>query len=102
MVYNNKITGYWVSKISVKYPNPFFINLCKKIWEKHPDFYVIAEGLELEDHDHRLISVIRSGAIPRMFKMPKALSHIVGFNLNNNGEVTQTPPKNINNLKKWY
>lgn len=37
-----------------------------------------------------------------MFKMPKALSHIVGFNLNNNGEVTQTPPKNINNLKKWY
>jgi hypothetical protein len=34
--------------------------------------------------------------------MPKALSQLVGVQLNNNGEVTQTAPKNINNLKKWY
>jgi hypothetical protein len=37
-----------------------------------------------------------------MFKMPKALSQLVGVQLNNNGEVNKTTPKNINNLKKWY
>ncbi len=37
-----------------------------------------------------------------MYKMPKALSQLVGVQLNNNGEVAQTTPKNINNLKKWY
>jgi hypothetical protein len=37
-----------------------------------------------------------------MYKMPKALSQLVGMQLNNNGEVTQTAPKNITNLKKWY
>lgn len=56
----------------------------------------------MEDRDHRLISILKSGPIPRMFKMPKALSQIVGHLLNNSGEVSQVPPKNINHLKKWY
>jgi starch synthase len=85
IVHNNKITGYWASKIFVQFPNPFFIRLCKRIWRKYPNFYIIAEGLELEDHDHRLISIIRSGLIPRLYKMPKALSQIVGMLLNSNG-----------------
>jgi len=48
------------------------------------------------------MSIIRSGPIPRMFKLPKALSQVVGVQLNNNGEITQSVPRNINNLRKWY
>jgi len=37
-----------------------------------------------------------------MFKLPKALSQVVGVQLGNSGELTTALPKNINNLKKWY
>jgi hypothetical protein len=47
-------------------------------------------------------AIIRSGPIPRMFKLPKALSQVVGLQLSNSGDLTAAHPKNINNLKKWY
>jgi len=62
----------------------------------------MAEELEIPEHDSRVVSVIRSGPIIRSFKMPKALSQIVGTYLSNSGEISQTSPKNINNMKKWY
>lgn len=34
--------------------------------------------------------------------MPKALGQIVGVHLSSNGEISQSMPKNINNMKKWY
>lgn len=40
--------------------------------------------------------------IPRLFKMPKAVSQVVGLNLNENGNVSKIAPKNMNSLKKWY
>jgi hypothetical protein len=45
-VHNNKISGYWSAKIHDTYPNPFLVKLCKKIWNKYPNFIVLCEGLE--------------------------------------------------------
>ena len=102
IVYPNKISGYWTSKLSYRYPNPFLIKLCKHLWREYPNLIIIAEGLEIEDQSNRIVSIIKSGPIPRMYKIPKAMAQIVGLNLKNNGETSQIVPKNINHLKTWY
>lgn len=34
VVCKNKPVGYWTTKNSSKYPNPFFIKLAKTLWRK--------------------------------------------------------------------
>lgn len=35
--------GYWQSSFSNHYCNPFFVKLCKKLWQMFPDFLIIGE-----------------------------------------------------------
>ena len=43
VVYHNEDCGYWGSNVKNLYPNPFLIKMCKKIWEKYPDFLIIGD-----------------------------------------------------------
>jgi hypothetical protein len=97
-----KIAGFWASPLHEVYPNPFILNLCKSLWKQYPKLIIIAEALEIPENDSRFVSVIRSGPIPRSYKMPKALAQIMGINLSTTGEVTSMQPKHVNSLKKWY
>ena len=80
-----KIAGFWASPLHAIYPNPFILNLCKSLWKQYPKLIIIAEALEIAQNDSRFVSVIRSGPIPRSYKMPKALAQIMGINLSTTG-----------------
>jgi hypothetical protein len=32
VIHNNKTTGYWASRVFVKFPNPFILKFCKRLW----------------------------------------------------------------------
>ena len=42
VVHNNKTTGYWSSRIFIKFPNPFLVKFCKGLWQRHPSLLIIA------------------------------------------------------------
>ena len=52
------------------------------------------------EKDEKNNSAIISGVIPRTFRMPKAISQLVGISLQENGQMRQTTPKNIVTFKK--
>lgn len=56
----------------------------------------------MQDEDEKLINVIESGPIPRLFKMTKAIAQIMGLHLQENGTINNIKPKNISSLKRWY
>lgn len=43
IVIRNENYGYWNTNTMESYPNPFFIKMCKKLWEAIPDFMVLGE-----------------------------------------------------------
>ncbi len=43
IVIRNENHGYWNTTMMEKYPNPFFIKMCREIWASMPDFMVIGE-----------------------------------------------------------
>lgn len=34
-------SGYWATNTT--YPNPFYVNLVKELWKKHPNLIIIAD-----------------------------------------------------------
>jgi hypothetical protein len=94
--------GYWSTKNSQRYPNPFYIKLAKTLWSKFDGLLFICESFEIADSDERGIMVIHSGLIPRIYKMTKAVAQIVGVGLHENGAIGKVEPKNVVSLKKWY
>ncbi len=102
IVVPSKIAGFWASPLHILYPNPFVIKFCKKLWEKNPNLLLISETLDIPDHNPRLVTIIRSGPIPRSFQLPKALSQIAGHYLSSSGSISQVQPKHVSSLKKWY
>lgn len=43
IVLRNENFGYWNTNTMEQYPNPFFIKLCRTLWEKIPNFIIIGE-----------------------------------------------------------
>ena len=43
VVIRNENYGYWNTNMMEKYPNPFFIKLCRKMYEANPNFIMIGE-----------------------------------------------------------
>lgn len=43
VVIRNENYGYWNTNNMEQYPNPFFIKLCKRMWNELPDFMMIGE-----------------------------------------------------------
>ena len=70
IVIRNENCGYWNTNRMETYANPFFIKMCRRIWEKLPDFMVVGECWGGFKFENRHIIMARSGIIPRMFKLP--------------------------------
>jgi hypothetical protein len=43
VVIRNENYGYWNTTVMESYANPFFIKMCKKIWEEQPNFMIVGE-----------------------------------------------------------
>jgi starch synthase len=67
--------GFWGSSVKDSYANPFFVKLCKHLWARDPNFLVIGDAWGamggLEDRE---VTMISSGVIPRLFKLPIAIA----------------------------
>lgn len=44
VVHKNKSVGYWTTKNSTKYPNPFFIKFTKTLWKRFEGLVFICES----------------------------------------------------------
>ena len=70
IVIRNENWGYWNTNTMESYANPFFIKMCRALWEAIPDFMIIGECWGGFKFENRQILLSRSGIIPRMFKLP--------------------------------
>lgn len=43
IVVKNENYGYWNTNMMENYANPFFIKMCKTIWETIPNFMIVGE-----------------------------------------------------------
>lgn len=81
IVYNNKTSednGFWASDVIDEYPNPFLIKLTKSVWKIIPNFLFIGESWGNKQSQNRHIILSKSGIIPIMYTLPRALSSVFG------------------------
>jgi len=52
--------------------------------------------------EHRQIILSRSGIIPRLYKLPQAISSLFGKRLHRDGRVNKQEQENVTALRKWY
>lgn len=102
VVLRNENHGYWNSNNMETYPNPFFIKMCKKLWLHNSDFMIIGECWGGFMFEHRQIILARSGVIPRLFKLPVALSALMGKRLHNDGRLEACEKQTVVGIKQWY
>lgn len=75
VVYVDENCGFWGSKLSDALPNPFLVKLCRRLWMNNPEFLIVSEVWgSYGGYEAREYSVIQSGPIPRLFKLPVAIS----------------------------
>lgn len=87
VIIRNENYGYWNSNNMETYPNPFFIKMCKKLWFHNPDFMILGECWGGFMFENRQIILSRSGVIPRLYKLPIAISSMFGKKLNIDGSI---------------
>ena len=103
VVIRNENHGYWNSNNMETYPNPFFIKLCRKLWSINPEFIVIGECWGGYMFEHRQIILARSGIIPRLYRLPVALSAMMGKRLFNDGRIEKCGKMETGvSIKNWY
>lgn len=103
VVIRNENHGYWNSNNMETYPNPFFVKMAKRLWSINPDFIFIGECWGGFMFEHRQIILARSGIIPRLFRLPVALSAIMGKRLHNDGRLEECSPVETGiSIKSWY
>jgi len=52
--------------------------------------------------EHRQIILARSGIIPRLYKLPMAISSLFGKKLLKDGRVEAQPKDSVIAIKKWH
>ena len=102
VVLRNENYGYWNTSTMEHYANPFFVKLCNKLWEKFSDFIVIGECWGGYMFENRQIILSRSGVIPRLYKLPVALSSVFGKKLHKDGRITKGEPESVISLQNWH
>lgn len=86
-----------------QHANPFFVKLCKQLWQKFPNFMILGECWGGYKFELRHIMLARSGVIPRLFKLPQTICSLLGKKLHSDGQLTQNEKKDsVIALKKWY
>jgi hypothetical protein len=102
IVIRNENCGYWATNTLETYANPFFIKLCRRLWESIPDFLVIGECWGGFKFENRQIIMARSGIIPRMFKLPQHVSQLFGRRLFKDGRVQNCEKETVRILQEWW
>jgi len=102
VVIRNENHGYWNTNNMESYPNPFFIKMCKKLWEQNEKLMIIGECFGGYMFEHRQIILARSGVIPRLYKLPTAISGVFGRKLHTDGRVEKQDKQNVSAIKKWF
>jgi len=98
VVIRNENFGYWNSNNMETYPNPFFIKLCMKLWLTNPNFMILGEcwgGFMLEN---RQIILSRSGVVPRLYRLPMAISTLFGKKLHRDGRVEDAKKQSVETI----
>jgi hypothetical protein len=101
IVIRNENCGYWATNTIETYPNPFFIKMCTRLWQEIPDFVVIGECWGGFKFENRHIFLARSGVIPKMFKLPQAISQIFGNRVFKDGRVQKCEKDTVRALHEW-
>ena len=101
IVIRSEDCGYWTSDLIDEYPNPFLIKLTKSVWKKFPNFHFIGECWSTNKFQNRHIILAKSGIIPRMYTLPRALSSVFGRKIHRNGYVENCKPEPVSIIKDW-
>ncbi len=101
IVIRSEDCGYWTSDLIDEYPNPFLIKLTKSVWRKFPNFHFIGECWGTNKFHNRHIVLAKSGIIPRMYTLPRALSSVFGRKIHRNGYIENCKPESVSTIKDW-
>ncbi len=99
IVIRSEDCGYWSSDLIDEYPNPFLIKLTRSIWKKFPNFLFIGECWATNQFQNRHIVLAKSGIIPRMYTLPRALSSVFGRKIHRNGYIENCKPEPVSIIK---
>ena len=102
VVVRNENHGFWNTNNLESYPNPFFIKLCRRLWEMNENMIIIGECLGGYMFEQRQIILARSGVIPRLYKLPTAISQLFGRKLHTDGRLEKQEKGNVGVIKNWY
>lgn len=102
IVIPNEESGFWISERSDFYSNPFYIKITKEIWRAKPNFIIIGESWSNKDkYKLRHVSMLRSGIIPRLYSLPRAISMVLGRRIHRNGYIEMCKPEDISIIKNF-
>jgi starch synthase len=83
-----------------EYPNPMLVKLTKEVWKRFPYFVFIGECWGTVKFHNRHIPLSRSGIIPRMYTLPRALSAVFGRRIHRNGYIEKCQPVSVSIFKE--
>lgn len=101
IVVRDEDSGYWGSDLIDQYPNPMLIKLTKAIWKEFPNFIFVGECWSSQKFHNRHIVLAKSGVIPRMYTLPRALSAVFGRRIHRNGYIELCKPSSVSIFKDW-
>lgn len=76
--------------------------MCRSLWQQNPELIIVGECPGGQGYENREISLMRSGIIPRLYKIPPAVSAIYGQHLHRDGNISSCEKLSINSLRSWY
>ena len=85
------------------YPNPLFIKMTKKIWEKYPDFIFIGEFINNSlKYNNREFILGKSGLIPKLNFLPEVFTTLYNINTGISNIIPSFKKVSINDIIKSY
>ena len=101
IVVRDEDSGFWGSDLIDQYPNPILIKLTKSVWRELPNFIFVGECWSSQKFHNRHIVLAKSGVVPRMYTLPRALSAVFGRRIHRNGYIELCKPSPVSIFKEW-
>lgn len=78
------------------------VDFCRRLWQRFPQLLFIGEAWGGQGYDHRELCLIKSGVVPRLYKIPPAMATVYGKRLGKDGSIVQSEVFSINAIRTWY
>jgi hypothetical protein len=101
VVIRNEDSGYWNSDLYDQYPNPFLLKITKTVWQQFPEFIFVGECWGGQKFNNRHLMLARSGVVPKMYSLPRALSSVFGRKIHRNGDIELCKPAPVTIIKEY-